>query len=247
MSARKQIALVRAYRARQRTGVRPPKERTSFRRKSNGADAAAEAASSELGELPRGKYNTTAVPLLLVDGYNVIGYWARLKKRRDRDDMEGARRLLLDDLVEYNSPKRYDIVVVFDSAGTGSRSDHVESYLGLGVVFTPSADLYIEQELRRIAAEGQRPVWAATADRAIQVAATNYGANVMSTKRLVEELKGSRAASATLVGEWNRQESSRRPVFLEDQVGAVQRGVLSGSLQGKLTQRERKALERGVE
>ena len=64
---------------------------------------------------------------------------------------------------------------------------------------------------------------------------------------LVEELKGSRAASATLVGEWNRQESSRRPVFLEDQVGAVQRGVLSGSLQGKLTQRERKALERGVE
>ena len=134
-----------------------------------------------------------------------------------------------------------------DSAGTGSRSDHVESYLGLGVVFTPSADLYIEQELRRIAAEGQRPVWAATADRAIQVAATNYGANVMSTKRLVEELKGSRAASATLVGEWNRQESSRRPVFLEDQVGAVQRGVLSGSLQGKLTQRERKALERGVE
>ena len=92
LSARKQIALVRAYRARQRTGVRPPKERTSFRRKSNGADAAAEAASSELGELPRGKYNTTAVPLLLVDGYNVIGYWARLKKRRDRDDMEGARR-----------------------------------------------------------------------------------------------------------------------------------------------------------
>lgn len=161
--------------------------------------------------------------------------------------MPSLDRLLLDDLVEYNSPKRYDIVVVFDSAGTGSRSDHVESYLGLGVVFTPSADLYIEQELRRIAAEGQRPVWAATADRAIQVAATNYGANVMSTKRLVEELKGSRAASATLVGEWNRQESSRRPVFLEDQVGAVQRGVLSGSLQGKLTQRERKALERGVE
>ena len=123
--------------------------------------------------------------------------------------MPSLDRLLLDDLVEYNSPKRYDIVVVFDSAGTGSRSDHVESYLGLGVVFTPSADLYIEQELRRIAAEGQRPVWAATADRAIQVAATNYGANVMSTKRLVEELKGSRAASAT---RWNDQGFQLRSV-----------------------------------
>ena len=54
---------------------------------------------------------------MLVDGYNVIGQWARLKKRHQKGDLAGARQLLLDDLLEYNSPRQYELVVVFDGAG----------------------------------------------------------------------------------------------------------------------------------
>ena len=241
LSARKQIALVRAYRARQNKGAPKPKQRTSFRKKT-GADSAVAEAAADLGELPEGKYNVSAVPLLLVDGYNVIGHWPRLKKRRDNDDMNGARQMLLDDLVSYNSPKRYDIVVVFDAVP--SPGDRLDSYLGLGIVWTPSADLYIETELKRIAAEGERPVWAATGDGQIQVAARTYGANLMTTKRLVSEIKGSRAATPALVNEWNRHEAQRRPVFLFDQLGGVERDVLAGKAPNrKLSQRERKLLE----
>jgi len=60
--------------------------------------------------------------------------------------------MLLEDLIEYNCPRRYDIVVVFDAVAVGgsiSMEDRVESYLGLAIVWTPSADLYIERELRR--------------------------------------------------------------------------------------------------
>jgi hypothetical protein len=241
LSARRQIALVRAFRARQSKGAPGPRHRSSFRKKS-GADAAAASAAAELGDLPAGKYSVTSTPLLLVDGYNVIGFWPRLKKRRDRDDMEGARQMLLDDLVSYNSPKRYDIVVVFDAVP--SPGDRLDAYLGMGVVFTPSADLYIETELRRITAEGQRPVWAATGDRQIQVAASTYGANVMSTRRLVTEMKGSRDATPALITEWNRQEAQRRPVFLEDQLDGLGRELLMGAAPvRKLTQRERKLLQ----
>lgn len=234
---------MRAFRARQSKGAPGPRHRSSFRKRS-GADTAAASAATELGELPAGKYSVTSTPLLLVDGYNVIGFWPRLKKRRDRDDMEGARRMLLEDLVSYNSPKRYDIVVVFDAVP--SPGDRLDAYLGIGVVYTPSADLYIESELRRIAAEGERPVWAATGDRQIQVAASTYGANVMSTMRLVTEIKGSRAATPVLVAEWNRQEAQRRPVFLEDQVDGLGRDLLSGAAPDrKLSQRERKRLQEG--
>ena len=35
------------------------------------------------------------MPLLFVDGYNIIGKWARLKKRKERGDLAGALLLLL--------------------------------------------------------------------------------------------------------------------------------------------------------
>ena len=100
LSVRKQIALVKAFKEAQSSGPSKPKERTSFRRVKK--DGASEAAAS--GGDATGSSEPAQLPLLFVDGYNVIGYWARLKKRRDNGDMASARDLLLSDLVECAPP-----------------------------------------------------------------------------------------------------------------------------------------------
>ena len=45
-----------------------------------------------------------APPVLLVDGYNIIGAWSELKSLRDRD-LEAARDRLVDTLINYTASK----------------------------------------------------------------------------------------------------------------------------------------------
>ena len=54
------------------------------------------------------KFNSTnqgleaAVPVLLVDGYNVCGYWAKLKKHFSIGRLDIARQKLIDELVTFS-------------------------------------------------------------------------------------------------------------------------------------------------
>jgi len=243
LSVRKQISLLRAYKA-QSTSSPKPKVRTRFRRKrETTADGAADAASADEGAA-LSKQRSDQLPLLLVDGYNVIGYWPRLKKRRDKGDMAGARDLLLDDLVEYNSPKQYDVVVVFDAVGSNEK---VDFYFGIAVVYTPSADAYIESETRRLVEDAQRDVVAATADTAIQVAAVTHGARVMSTHGLVQELKASRAGKAAFVEAWNRREDRLAPAgtffdALDESTKREWDSAIKAAARASLSKAEREAL-----
>jgi hypothetical protein len=40
-------------------------------------------------------------PHFFIDGYNIIGYWVKLKKRRDKGDMQGARDALFESVCVY--------------------------------------------------------------------------------------------------------------------------------------------------
>jgi len=247
LSVRKQIALARAYKSVAQSTSPKPKVRTSFRRpKDLTADRAASLAAEAAGEASDRRYNMSAPPLMLVDGYNIIGFWPRLRKRRDRDDMAGARQMLLDDLIEYNSPKQYDLVCVFDAVGS---KENVENYFGIAVVYTPSADLYIENECRRLGAEGTRQVWAATADNAIQVSARVHGAHVMSTRWLVQALKESRASTPKVLDEMNAlaQRQAGKGGTLWDTLDPELQSSLSAALEpdplAALGKREREAFE----
>lgn len=91
-------------------------ERTKFRRKK---DSSRRRASDDV-ELPAGKYSTDAEPLLFVDGYNVIGAWPKLRKWRDRADLETARRLLLNDVAEFRAVRGWECTVVFDAQAAGT-------------------------------------------------------------------------------------------------------------------------------
>ena len=41
--------------------------------------------------------------LLLIDGYNIIGAWPKLKATRDRHGLESARRELIEISIDYSA------------------------------------------------------------------------------------------------------------------------------------------------
>ena len=88
MSVRKQIMFAKAYQAQHSKSVSPV-YRTSFRREKKSAQAEGDEEARNKAEEEEDTTNLS-VPVLFVDGYNIIGRWARLKKRKDKGDMAGA-------------------------------------------------------------------------------------------------------------------------------------------------------------
>ena len=162
---------------------------------------------------------TLSSPLVIIDGYNVIHKWSRLKKWMNKGMISKARQMLTLDLEELQSLKGWRIEVVFDGAGRNmqssplgdgpgtskvrdrvTRSDMEEKYKvtdhGIRVVFSGvgmSADSYIESrcfEAKSIT-EGvlTNSFIVASDDQMIRMAAKNAGAYAMSSQRIVDELK----------------------------------------------------------
>ena len=157
---------------------------------------------------------------MIVDGYNIIHRWPRLKKHMTRGDTQQARLLLVDDLENLSSIKRWRIEVVFDGTkrstvgplghgpGLTTRPTSMDqaskasvSKHGMRVVFSGvgnEADAYIEarcaqaKNITEGAFTGQFIV--ASDDSMIRIAGQNAGALCMSADRFVSELKALRKA-----------------------------------------------------
>ena len=54
-------------------------------------------------------------PLLIVDGYNMIGAWPELVLLKNQDRLEDAREALLNRLSNYAKYEGLRIIVVFDA------------------------------------------------------------------------------------------------------------------------------------
>ncbi|KAG8061761.1 hypothetical protein GUJ93_ZPchr0003g18377 [Zizania palustris] len=130
-----------------------------------------------------------ASPVILVDGYNVCGYWGKLKKDFMSGRQEIARQMLIDDLVSFSAVREVKVVVVFDAAASGL-STHKETYKGVDVVYPSdlSADSWIEKEVEALVADGCPKVWVVTSDALEQQLAHGEGALIWSSKRLVKEV-----------------------------------------------------------
>lgn len=159
-------------------------------------------------------------PLVIVDGYNIIHKWARLKKHMAKGDMQQARSLLVDDLENLQSLKGWRIEVVFDGAGRSTmgpmgsgpgnvnrvtRSDQqVKKSVtkhGVRTVFTGigvEADSYIEARCAKARnvtnGELTRSFIVATDDAMIRLAGQSAGAYCMGAERFVDELKSMKKA-----------------------------------------------------
>lgn len=150
----------------------------------------------------------------IVDGYNIIYKWPRLKKHMVRGDTKRARQLLVDDLESLRVLKGWRIECVFDGAGKSSvgplghgpgglQNTRVDrsaskdvSKHGVRVVYTGQtveADSYIEKrcsDAKNIThGELTRSLIVATDDGMIKLAGQSAGAMCMSATRFVDELK----------------------------------------------------------
>ncbi|GAX12953.1 hypothetical protein FisN_2Hh444 [Fistulifera solaris] len=162
---------------------------------------------------------TASAPLVLVDGYNIIHQWSRLKKHMVKGDTKRARDLLVDDLENLRSLKGWRLEVVFDGTGRsitgplgsnagGSKATPMDqatrkdvTKYGVRVVYTGvgvEADSYIEKRCAdaKNITKGQltSSLIVASDDAMIRVAAQSAGAYVMRSERFVTELKAVKKA-----------------------------------------------------
>lgn len=170
--------------------------------------------------------NATAhAPLVIVDGYNIIHKWPRLKKWMNKGMMSKARETLIHDMEEMRVLKGWRIEVVFDgfgrningplgdgagSSATRSKISKVDSSAskkvtdyGVRVVYSgagTSADGYIESRCfaAKQVTDGKMTgsLIVASDDNMIRVAAVNSGAMCMSAGHMVNELKSLRKATS---------------------------------------------------
>ncbi|KAA8536655.1 hypothetical protein F0562_029133 [Nyssa sinensis] len=133
-----------------------------------------------------------AIPVLLVDGYNVCGYWIKLKKHFMNGRLDIARQKLIDELVTFSMLREVKVVAVFDAMMSGLPT-HKENFFGVDVVYSSEtcADAWIEKEVVALKEDGCPKVWVVTSDRCQQQAAHGAGAFVWSCKALVSEIKSS--------------------------------------------------------
>lgn len=147
--------------------------------------------------------------ILLVDGYNIIGLWPKLREKRDRNELETARRELIEILVNYSAVRDFEARLVFDAQyrETPGAKEIITKNLSVHYTdFGQTADTYIEKScanLRSSMRYLKRRTIVATSDRAQQLTVVGYGAEWMSADRLAADVEC--AACRT-----QRQQKSRK-------------------------------------
>lgn len=133
--------------------------------------------------------------VLLVDGYNVVGAWEDLRRVRDRNGLEAARRQLIEVLTNYSAYQGYDTQVVFDAQYRDTTSNREVITPNLSVHYTAfrqTADTFIEKAcaaFRYDVRKFQQRLIVATSDRAQQLTVVGYGAEWLSAEQLANEVE----------------------------------------------------------
>lgn len=127
-------------------------------------------------------------PLLIVDGYNVIGAWKEAEKHGWTIDE--ARDRLMHQLEDYGGYTGEEVVLVFDGYQSDKRLTTEEKHEHLTLIFTKhgeTADAYIE----RLVAQSPkyRIMRVATSDGLEQTLVLGAGATRMTSRELLRELR----------------------------------------------------------
>ena len=127
-------------------------------------------------------------PLLIVDGYNVIGAWGEAEKQRWPQDECRDRLMRL--LQDYGGYSGEEVVLVFDGYQSDRRLRTEERYDALTLVYTchgETADSYIERLVART--PKYRAVRVATSDGLEQSQVLSTGATRLTSRELLRELR----------------------------------------------------------
>lgn len=123
--------------------------------------------------------------LLIVDGYNMIGYWPELALLKKQDKLEDARDALLHRLSNYAKFEGLETIVVFDAQFVPGVTQKYSKY-ELTVIFTKedeTADSYIERTAGELNTHLTQ-VTVATSDLAEQWVIFSQGALRTSAREL---------------------------------------------------------------
>ena len=125
---------------------------------------------------------------LLVDGYNIIFAWDDLKKIAE-DNLNLARKLLIDILCNYQGYRDCGVILVFDAYKVAGGRGSVEKQGGIHVVYTKeaeTADAYIERVTLEMAKKYR--VRVATSDNLEQMIVLGHGAERIPARIFYEEV-----------------------------------------------------------
>lgn len=126
-------------------------------------------------------------PLLVVDGYNIIGQWKRAAQKGW--GMDQARDELAHRLTEYAAYEGVEVVLVFDALLSDRLTRTEEKQGNLTVVFTrqgESADQYIERLVDQT--PRRREVRVATSDALEQTIVLGRGAVRIPGRELLRDM-----------------------------------------------------------
>lgn len=126
----------------------------------------------------------------MVDGYNVINAWPKLKEI-GRTNLEEARDVLIHELVDYKHYTGCHVTVVFDAYSVKGNDLKQIFIKGVEVIFTKehqTADSYIEKKVEELTKDRKNSVVVATSDWAEQQVVLGSGATRISARELKIEL-----------------------------------------------------------
>ena len=138
--------------------------------------------------------STTYQSILVVDGYNIIGYSPYLKKIKKKFGLESARDNLIESLINYTGYKAMAGKIVFDAHYQKTPCNEVKYGDRLSAYYTAyaeTADTYIEKFCASFFHERddrKTRLIVATSDQAQRHTVVGYGAEWMSAQGLVAEI-----------------------------------------------------------
>lgn len=166
-------------------------------------------ARPQAAELDRVAVQPKEAEYLLVDGYNIIFAWDELKAIA-RDNLDAARKRLMDILSNYQGWRRCQVILVFDAYKVKGGRGEVSRYHNITVVYTKeaeTADAYIEKTTYEMARRYR--VRVATSDSPEQLIILGHGALRLSARTFYQEVAQARGEMDALLAENNRKRGPR--------------------------------------
>lgn len=124
-----------------------------------------------------------------MDGYNMIAFWQSTKQAFKQGKLDQARTILLDQLSDYASFEKIEIICVFDAQHVHGLRQHYDEF-NVRVVFTEedeTADSYIEK-MSATLNTAQQTVSVATSDLNEQWVVFSQGALRVSARELEQRV-----------------------------------------------------------
>lgn len=172
-----------------RQTYRKKPEKLSLFKKHNGRKYSNTGSQDRTGRVSEKRHIPKQEPLdeyLLVDGYNIIFAWPELNEL-SKDNLDSARRKLMDILCNYQGYKGCNLILVFDAYKVKGNPGSVEKYHNIYVVYTKeaeTADQYIEKTVHDMHQtppnKGRYRVTVATSDALEQMIVWGNGAQRIS-------------------------------------------------------------------